>query len=327
MHDFPARIEAFLAEFFRLNPTFATSIGEHAYDDRWPDLTAAGRAERLAFGERWLAEFGAMADLSADEAIDRDLLIGELEAAPVRGDRAARGRPGTHSTGSISSATACSRCIAREFAPLGGPAGVDRRPARGPAGRPRCGRGALVGHAGRPVGRFQTETALKQLPGIGELIDDALGRCRGRRPDRLRRRCRDAAACRRRGDGPGGRRRVRDPPARRRPARPAMARAASAPELFAAKMRHTMRSETLTPERILAGAEREYTAVRAEMVRIARELWPAWRPDQPIPGDDGALVRGVLDADRGRAPDGRGPARVLPRGERPDRGVLRRAAT
>ena len=38
-----------------------------------------------------------------------------------------------------------------------------------------------------------------------------------------------------------------------------------------------MRSETLTPERILAAAEREYAAVRAEMVRLARELWPAWR--------------------------------------------------
>ena len=34
-------------------------------------------------------------------------------------------------------------------------------------------------------------------------------------------------------------------------------------------MRHTMRSETLTPERILAAAEREFAAVRAEMIRLA----------------------------------------------------------
>ena len=67
-------------------------------------------------------------------------------------------------------------------------------------------------------------------------------------------------------------------------------------ELFAAKMRHTMRSHELTPERILEAAEREYTAVRAELVRIARELWPAWCPAQAMPGDEGALVRGVLDA-------------------------------
>src|SRR4030067_517935 len=80
MPDFPGRVAAFLAEFFRLHPTFATGIGEHAHDDRWPDLTADGRAERLAFGERWTAEFAAMSDLSADEAIDRDLIVGELEA-------------------------------------------------------------------------------------------------------------------------------------------------------------------------------------------------------------------------------------------------------
>jgi uncharacterized protein (DUF885 family) len=67
-------------------------------------------------------------------------------------------------------------------------------------------------------------------------------------------------------------------------------------DVFAAKMRHTMRSESLTPERIMAGAEREYTAVRAEMVRLARELWPTWCADQPVPDDEGILVRGVLDA-------------------------------
>lgn len=67
-------------------------------------------------------------------------------------------------------------------------------------------------------------------------------------------------------------------------------------ELFAAKMRHTMRSEALTPDRVLAGAERDYLAVRAELVRLARQLWPTWCPDRAQPNDDGALVRGVLDA-------------------------------
>ena len=32
------------------------------------------------------------------------------------------------------------------------------------------------------------------------------------------------------------------------------------------------------------------------MVRIARDAWPAWRPGEPAPDDEGALVRGVLDA-------------------------------
>ena len=57
MTDFSTRVDAFLDEYFRCIPTFATTIGEHAHDDRWPDLSAAGRVERLAFGDRWLAEF------------------------------------------------------------------------------------------------------------------------------------------------------------------------------------------------------------------------------------------------------------------------------
>src|ERR1700675_576793 len=81
MSEFSTRIDAFLAETFRLNPTFATSTGEHHHDDRWPDLSAAGRAGLLDHIDGWLAEFAAAAGLSADEAIDRDLLIGELEAA------------------------------------------------------------------------------------------------------------------------------------------------------------------------------------------------------------------------------------------------------
>src|ERR1700741_5500854 len=81
MSDLQRHIDAFLADFFRINPTWAPEIGEHRHDDRWPDLTEAGRAERLAFIDRWLATFRAMTDLERNDAIDRDLLIGELEAA------------------------------------------------------------------------------------------------------------------------------------------------------------------------------------------------------------------------------------------------------
>ena len=294
MDDFPGRIEAFLAEFFRLNPTFATSIGEHAHDDRWPDLTAAGRAERLAFGERWLAEFGAMTDLSTDEAIDRDLLIGELEAARFA-ETELREDTWNPLDWVYLVGDGLFTLNAREFAPLGArlasSAGrFERLPAVLDAARE-----ALVGHPGRPVGRFQTETALKQLSGIGELIDDALTAAEAAAPidsavaavtPRLY-----AGAHTARAAVAAFETHLRDVVL---PASEGEGRIG--PELFATKMRHTMRSETLTPERILAGAERQYPAVRAELVRIARELWPTWRPDQPLPDDDNALVRGVLDA-------------------------------
>jgi uncharacterized protein (DUF885 family) len=294
MPDFAARVETFLVEFFRLNPTFATAIGEHRHDDRWPDLTAAGRAEQLAFGDRWLAEFAAMTGLSPDQAIDRDLLVGELEAARFAEtelrDDAWNPLGWVYLIGD-----GLFTLNARDFAPLADRLASTAGRLEGLPAVLDAARETLVGHAGRPVGRFQTETAINQLPGIDELIAEALASA-------------EAAA-------------ATDPTVEavqpRLIAAAATARAAVkafethlhevvlpasegegrlGASLFAAKMRHTMRSETLTPERILAGAEREFTAVRAEMVRLARDLWPTWRSNEPIPDDENALVRGVLDA-------------------------------
>ena len=156
-------------------------------------------------------------------------------------------------------------------------------------------RETLVGHAGRPVGRFQTETALKQAVGIGELIGDAIAAAEAAAPTdpavaaifpRLSTAAETARAA------------VTFFETHLRhlvlPASEGEGRLGA--ELFATKMRHTMRSETLTPERIMAGAEREYAAVRAEMIRLARDLWPTWCPGKPMPTQDNAVVRGVLDA-------------------------------
>jgi uncharacterized protein (DUF885 family) len=293
MSDFSARTDAFLAEAFRLNPTFATAMGEHAHDARWPDVSEAGRAEQLAFIDRWLHDFGAMERLGAEDAIDRDLLLGELEAArfneTVLREDAWNPLEWVYLIGN-----GLFTLTAREFAPL-----ADRL--ESVAGRlegiPAVLDGAkerLVGLPGRPVGRFQTEAALRQLPGIGEQIDEALAAAREAVQDpavaTLIPRLTAAATA------------ARDAVA----AFEAHLRSVVLPasegegrlgrELFAAKMRHTMRSETLTPERILAEAEREYGAVRRELVRIATDLWPTWCPDRPRPDEDGALVRGVLDA-------------------------------
>ncbi|HEV8401651.1 MAG TPA: DUF885 domain-containing protein [Candidatus Limnocylindrales bacterium] len=294
MTDFSARVDAFLAETFRLNPTFATSIGEHSHDDRWPDLSVAGRAERLAATERWLAEFGAMTELTGDEAIDRDLLVGELEASrfaetDLRQD-AWDPLEWVYLVGD-----GLFTLNARGFAPLADRLASTAGRLEGLPAVIEAATATLVGASGRPVGRFQTETALKQLPGIDELIADALSAAEAAAPtdpavaavlprliaaatvaraalDAFEHHLREVVLAASSGEGRLG------------------------PDLFAAKMRHTMRSETLTPERILAAAEREFGAVRAEMVRLARDLWPTWRGEEPVPDDEGALVRGVLDA-------------------------------
>ena len=100
-----------------------------------------------------------------DEAIDRDLLVGELEAArfadtDLRED-AWNPLDWVYLIGDGLFTLSCPR-----IRPAGGSAGLDRRPSRTPTGRPRCGTSRLSSvMPGVPVGRFQTETALKQLPG------------------------------------------------------------------------------------------------------------------------------------------------------------------
>ena len=82
MSDLPARIEAFLGEFFRFYPLSATAAGMHAFDDRWPDLSPAGRTSRIAFLDRWQSELELAPNfaLEPEERIDRELLVSELEA-------------------------------------------------------------------------------------------------------------------------------------------------------------------------------------------------------------------------------------------------------
>jgi uncharacterized protein (DUF885 family) len=285
----------FLDAFVAIEPVAATAIGDHRHDGRWPDLTEDGRRARLAFIDGWSDRFAVLTDaeLDRDDAIDRDLVLGELAAwrfdeTELRED-AWNPLAWVYLLGE-----GLFPLLAREFAPLAVRLASVAARLETMVSVTDAARERLVG-AGpeRPVGRFQAESALEQLPGVGELIDEALGEAE-RADDpavaALHSRLTAAAAA------------ARDALAQLErhltevvlPSSEGDGRLGSG--LFAAKMRHTMRSETLTPERILAAAEGEFTAVRGEMVRLAREQWSTWRPGDPPPTDDGQLVRGVLDA-------------------------------
>jgi uncharacterized protein (DUF885 family) len=297
MPTFTDRFAAFLDEYVALHPTAATAIGDHRHDDRWPDMSEAGRQERLAFVERWLAEFAPPAtwDQTLGEAIDRELIALELEAERFA-ETELRDETWDPLQWVYLIGDGLFPLIARDFAPLAERLGSVAGRLEGVPALLEAARAALVGPGdGRPVGRFQAETALEQLPGIGELIDDALGEAdRGAPGDeavaRIRGRLAAAAAT--------ARTALADFEAHLRddvlPRSEGDGRLGAV--LFDQKMRHTMRSESLTAERILSAAEREFDAVRAEMVRLARDLWPVWRAGEPLPDDEGALVRGVLDA-------------------------------
>jgi len=78
---------------------------------------------------------------------------------------------------------------------------------------------------------------------------------------------------------------------------PARAKAASGATTFAAKMRHTIAlGDAHAGSGSWPAPSANNIAVRAEMVRLARVLWPSWCSGRPVPDDAGLLVRGVLDA-------------------------------
>jgi uncharacterized protein (DUF885 family) len=290
---FDELVHGLFADLFRASPVFATWIGNHDHDGAWPDQTEAGSRALVAMLDRWAEAFSALPvdALTADEAIDRDIVLGELAALRFSATelRAEAWDPlewiyllgeGIH------------LLLAREFDPLGVRLASAAERIEGIPAVLHAARARLTGVSGRPVSRLHTEVALTQLPGIGDLCGEALAA---------------AAAADQEGELAPVRMRLE----------PAVAAATAAldafathlrdvvlptaegegrlgPDLFAAKLRHTLRVD-MTSDQLEARARREFVAVGAEMVRLAGEIWPSLRPGEPLPEDDGALVRGALD--------------------------------
>jgi len=78
---FSTLADRFIDEYLHLDPLASTAVGRHDVDDRWPDWSAAGRAKRLAWVDRWSKTLNGLdhAALTPDERIDRDRLLLELD--------------------------------------------------------------------------------------------------------------------------------------------------------------------------------------------------------------------------------------------------------
>lgn len=306
MTTFDELIHGLFADLFRASPVFATWIGNHEHDGRWPDQSEAGSRAFVALLDRWAAALEALpvASLTPDQAVDRDIVLGELAALRFAETdlRAEAWDPlavvyllgdGIH------------LLLAREFAPLGERLASAAERIEGIPAVLATARARLVGTADRPVSRLHAEVAIAALPGVVELCREAL-----------------AAAADADDDGELAPVRVRLEPAVAAaetalhdfaahlrdvvlPAAEGEGRLGEA--LFAARLRHTLQVE-MTPAELEARARREFDAVRSEMVRLARDLWPALRPGAPAPADEGALVRGCLDT---IAEEHRTPAELL----------------
>jgi uncharacterized protein (DUF885 family) len=290
MSVFPDRVDALLDEFFRLHPVAATATGNHAHDGEWPDLTAAGRSARLAFAGRWEAELRGMADggLSPDDRIDRDLLLSELAALRFDETELREGAWDALSYVYLLGG-GLFPLLARDFAPLATRLESVAARLEGVPAVLAAARAELGSLAERPVSRLHVELAIRQAPGIASLIDDAMAQAKGAADQwdvaavmpRLER---AAETARRALDDYG--RYLADELLPRSEGEGRLGAC-----LFGEKLRHTLRSE-LTGDQILAQARVEYAAVRAEMIRIARQIWSEWVPG-PLPT---AEIDGSQDA-------------------------------
>ncbi len=78
--DFAATVERHVRERYALDPVAATAAGIHDHDDRMPDLSARGFAERDAFVDRWISTLDGTVPqkMWPVERTDRDLLLADL---------------------------------------------------------------------------------------------------------------------------------------------------------------------------------------------------------------------------------------------------------
>jgi uncharacterized protein (DUF885 family) len=279
--------DAFFADFFRLYPVHATEAGNHEHDDRWMDLTDAGRADRLASLAQARQELEAATGLSREEEIDRRVLLATIDELRFEEEDLDETSWSpivyTYLLGA-----GLFGLISREFA------AVDQRLASA-AGRMEgipevldAARANLTSGRGRAVSTFHVEKAIETMPGVTDLCRTAVEMAAdvdevtrervevASKPaiaavDAFTAWLRDDLLPKADGDFRLGR------------------------DLYERKFHHALKA-TITPAELEQRAATAYDEVRAEMLRLARELWPTWIGDEPMPDDPDALTRRVLDA-------------------------------
>ena len=284
-----------LDDLFKSQPVFATRIGFHAYDDQWPDPSESGRLERLELVRDHRARLEALDEtlMGEGELIDRGITIEALDAAEF-GDDVLREAAWDPLSYVYTAGSGLFALLAREFAPW---------EHRGTAfiGRVRrlpefleAATGALTGLKDRPISLLHTETALAQLNGIPDLIDQGLADA-DRQGDRQIAAALEQEASRARAAVGEFGRRLRDEIAPN-----AQGEGRLGVELFQEKLHHTLSSD-LSYAELADRARSDYAVVKDELRRLAREAWSDWMPGQSIPAsptDESAdeIVRSVLDA-------------------------------
>ena len=164
--------ERYIAAYTRLNPTDATTLGEHRWDASLSDVSTAGRAARAAEWRTILAELGKVdrRALSRENQVDYALLDNQLRYSLWSDDRLQPWRWDPQIYNSIAS-DALYGLAARDFAPW--PQRLKAATARMEA------LPALLAEARRQldparVPKIHAETVARRNPGILDTVNDML---------------------------------------------------------------------------------------------------------------------------------------------------------
>ena len=279
--------DAFFAGFFSRYPVHATDAGNHEHDSRWPDLSDAAREERLAWLADARASLEALVGLSREEEIDRRVLLGVIDELRFDEEELDELSWNAIVYGYLLGSGLFS-LLSREFAPLSDRLASAAGRMEGIPAVLDAARANLTSGRGRAVSRFHVEKAIQTVPGVADLCRTAVEMAAD--ADEATRDHVAAAA---------------EPAIAAVEAFTSWLRDDLQPiadgdfrlgrELYERKFAHRLKA-TITPAELEARAARTYDEVRAEMLRLARELWPAWIGDKPMPDDPDLLTRGVLDA-------------------------------
>ncbi len=282
--------DAFFADLFRHYPVTATQAGNHDHDHAWPDLTDAGRRARVAFLAGARAGFEALETdgASGDDAIDRHVLLAEIDALRFHEEELdeLHWSPITYVYlfgGGLFG------LLSREFAPLPDRLRSAAARMRGMPAALEAARANLTAGGGRPVSRYHTEKAVDTITGVADLCRTATAEAASLEDDALRQEVNDAA-----------REAIEAVDAFTAWLRDGLLPNASGdfrlgPDLYERKFRHALKA-TISHQELENRASAAYGEVRAEMLRLARELWPAWIGSEAPPTDDDTVIRRVLDA-------------------------------
>jgi uncharacterized protein (DUF885 family) len=280
--------DAFFADYFRHYPVLATEAGNHKYDAEWGDFTDAGSRARLG----WLAEARASLEaadsLSGEEEVDRRVLLGVIDE--LRFDEEDLDELSWSAiTYSYILGGGLFGLLSREFAPLPDRLASAVGRMEGIGAVLDAARANLTSGRGREVSTFHVEKAIATMPGVADLCRTAVQMASDLDDEALHSRVETAA------EGA-----VAEVDAFVAWLRDELMPSAQGdfrlgPDLYERKFGYALKA-TITPAELEARAAAAYETVRAEMARLARELWAEKVGDEPMPDDPDALTRRVLDA-------------------------------